>query len=683
MSWVHKLRLSAVCLGASAVLMAAGDRPAVGSFGFDLAGMDRSIAPGNDFNGFANGKWAATTTIPGDHAFWGVWDVLEDKARADTRAILEAAAAASAPAGSNAQKIGDFYASFMDVAAIDAKGADPLASELAAIAAIGDYHQLAAAMGAAQRDQDGAGMPVAAGVDVDPGDPSAYIAYIAQDGLGLPDRDYYLKDEPEFLKARAAYTAYAAKLLLLARVAHDQSEADTRVAAVFALEHRLAEVQWERAKLRDPVANYKPWARAEFAVKAPGFDWNAYLTAARLDGPARINAYTDAPIVATAKLVETVPLPVWRDYMAIRAIDAHARFLATPFADAWFGFHETVLSGTPEQPLRWKRGVDRTSRVLGEAIGQLYVKEHFTPDTKAAAETLVRNLLAAMGRHIDALTWMTPATKAQARAKLATFEPKIGYPTRWRDYSAYRVVRGDAYGNALRGDRYLYDRDIAKLGKPIDRTEWNMAPMTINAYYNPLKNEIVFPAAVLQPPFFDAHADPAVNYGGIGAIIGHEISHGFDDQGRQFDATGKLRDWWTAADADAFKTRAAALVQQYGAYETLPGLHLNGQLTLGENIADTAGLTIAYDAYRHTLGDTPAPVIDGFTGDQRFFLGFAQVWRTVARDSALRQAQAVDPHSPDRIRTRTVRNFDPWYAAFAVKPDETLYLTPDARVRIW
>lgn len=607
--------------------------------------------------------------------------MLDETSRTDTRAILEEAATATAPAGSATQKIGDYYASFMDAAAIDALGARPLQPQLATIAAIADYHQLAAAMGAAQRDGDA--MPMGTGVDVDPGKPTAYMAYLGQDGLGLPDRDYYLKDDPAVAKARAAYRVYVAKLLLLAGAATTPADADARAQAVYDLEHGLAEIQWTRVQLRDPVATYRPWPVAEFATRAPGFDWAAYLKAARLDTAPAINAYSDSAIVATAKLVPTVPLTTWRDYLAVRAIDGHARFLAKPFDEAWFAFHWTALSGTPDQPARWKRGVDRTTIALGEAIGQVYVQRHFTPATKAAAETLVRNLLDAMGRHIDALDWMSPVTKVEARRKLASFDPKIGYPTKWRDYSALSVVRGDAYGNALRASRFAYDRDVAKLGQPIDRTEWTMPPMTINAYYNPLKNEIVFPAAVLQPPFFDPNADMAVNYGGIGAIIGHEISHGFDDQGRQFDAQGKLRDWWTPADAAAFKARAQALIAQYGAYESLPGLRLNGSLTLGENIADTAGLVIAYDAYHHALGGKPAPLIDGMTGDQRFFLGFAQVWRTISREAMLRQSQAVDPHSPDRIRVRTVRNFDPWYDAFAVTPGETLYLAPKDRVHIW
>ncbi len=394
-------------------------------------------------------------------------------------------------------------------------------------------------------------------------------------------------------------------------------------------------------------------------------------------------ASVDTAITATAAIVPTVSLPVWKDYLTVRAVDSHAPFLPKPFVDAHFAFHGTALQGTQTQQERWKRGSRFTQDALGEAVGEIYVREYFGPAAKASAHRLVENLLAAAGRRLDALDWMSSQTKARAREKLSTFGIKIGYPDKWRDYSKLNISPGDAYSNVLNADRFEYDRNLAKLSGPVDRTEWDMTPMAINAYYDPTKNEIVFPAAVLQPPFFDPNADPAVNYGGIGAIIGHEISHGFDDQGRLFDAQGKLSDWWTEEDAAKYGQKTAALVAQYSAYEALPGLKLNGELTLGENIADNAGLVIAHDAYHASLKGASAPVIDGMTADQRFFLGFAQVWRTAFREQIIRQLVATDPHAPDAIRVRSVRNFGPWYESFGAKPGDGLYLSPQDRVRIW
>ena len=663
------------CMGAAAAA------PTVGDYGFDAAGMDPSVKPGDDFNAYANGAWIKATTIPGDKSNWGVWDVLDEQSRTDVRQILEEAGKTRAKAGSNRQKIGDYYASFMDEAAIEAKGAAPLKAQLDAVAAIRDVHGLADYMGRAGRSGDS--MPVEFSVDADLKHPDVYAGYLEQGGLGLPDRDYYLQDDPKMAEARTAYLAYAAKLLRLSGLAASDADAAARAKAVFAAEKALAEAQWSRVQLRDVPARYKPWAQAEYAAKAPGLDWAGYFAGAGISGQTLLINSTDTALVGTGKVVQATPLAVWKDYLAIRAIDGHAKFLSKAFVDASFAFHSTALQGVPDQQDRWKRAARNTQSAMGEAVGQIYVQRHFTPQAKAAARELVQNLLLAMGRRLDAVDWMSPETRAKAREKLATFNPKIGYPDRWRDYSKLTVVRGDAYGNALAADRFEYDRNLAKLGKPVDRTEWIMTPMTINAYYNPTMNEIVFPAAVLQAPFFDPKADPAVNYGGIGAIIGHEISHGFDDQGRLFDAKGALTDWWTAEDAAKFKTRTDALVAQYGSYEALPGLKLNGALTLGENIADNAGLAVAYEAYHVSLKGKPAPVIDGMTGDQRFFLGFAQNWRTVWREQILRQITTTDPHSPDAVRVRTVRNFDPWYAAFDVKPGQAMYLPPAQRVHIW
>jgi putative endopeptidase len=674
-----------LCVGLGAIAAAlpalAADHALIGDFGFDSAGMDLSVRPGDDFNAYANGAWAKRTIIPGDDPYWGVWDALQERTQVQVRDILETAARAHAPAGTNLRKMGDFYAAFMDQAAIDRRGAAPLEPQLAAIARIDSYEALAAAMGEAIRVGDS--MPVTIVIYADFKRPEVSVAYVGQGGLGLPDRDYYLKDDPQMAAARAAYLAYAARLLQLAGLAPKMTAAAARARTVFELERRLAQVQWPRVRLRDLAARYVPWTRADYRARAPGFAWDAYFQAAGLAGQSTLIASADTAIVGTAALVPGVPLPVWKDYLAIRAIDQHAPYLARAFVSANLAFHATALAGTPGQEARWKRGARFAQAAMGEAIGEIYVRRHFGPEARAAAAQLAATLLAAAAQRIEGLEWMSPATKARARAKIAGIRVKIGYPDRWRDYAGLDIVAGDAYRNALSADRFDYERNLAKLGGPVDREEWAMTPMTINAYYDPTKNEIVFPAAVLQPPFFDPGADLAVNYGGIGAIIGHEISHGFDDQGRQFDARGALTDWWTAPDAENYQQRAAALVAQYSAYEVLPGLRLNGALTLGENIADNAGIVIALDAYHTALGGQAAPDIDGRTGDQRFFLGFAQNWRTVFREPVLRQLTTTNPHPPDALRVRAVRNFDPWYAAYGVKPGDALYLAPSERVRIW
>ena len=666
----------------AAPLLAFGDgKPVIGTYGFDVTGMDPSVRPGEDFNRYANGTWAQRTVIPGDHAYWGTWDILEEQSRAHVREILDEAARAKAPPGSNARKMGDYYASFMDEAAIERLGAGPLQPQLAAIATIRDYAALAAAFGHALRD--GAAVPFNLAVFSDLKNPDLSVGYLEQGGLCLPDRDYYLQDEPAMAKARDAYRAYAAKLLRLAGLARGEAEARARATAVFELERGLAEVQWTRVAMRNIPARYDVWKLGEYPLRAPGFDWSAFFRAAGVGDQPVLVASTNTAITATAALIPKTPLATWRDYLALRTIDAHAPFLAKRFVDAHFAFHATELAGTPDQQERWKRGARYTEAALGEAIGEIYVSRHFGADAKAAARRLVANLVVATDQRLDASDWMSAETKRRAHEKVASLVTKIGYPDRWRDYSKLSVTRGAAYANAIAADRFAYDRQLAKIGKPVDRSEWDMTPMTVNAYYNPTQNEIVFPAAVLQPPFFDAKADAAVNYGGIGAIIGHEISHGFDDQGRLFDAKGALSDWWTAADAENYKRRTDALVAQYSAYEVLPGLKLNGELTLGENIADTAGIVLAYHAYRNSLGAATAPVIDGTTGDQRFYLGYAQNWRTLSREASLRQQTTTDPHSPDAIRVRTVRNSDPWYAAYDVGTSDALYLAPDRRVRIW
>ena len=656
---------------------AAAAKPDIGDFGFDTAGMDRSVPPGEDFYMFANGTWNKDTVIPADKARFGAFDVLSDRSLSRSRSIIEAAAKAGPAGDADAQKVGAYYTAFIDEAGIEARGLRPLQPLLTQFAAITTRAQLAEALGALQ--QLGVSTPVRISVQQDPKAPQRYMVDLRQGGIGLPDRDYFLVDTPKFADTRDKYRAHIAIMFRLAGL----SEPEARAKAVFDLEHDIAQAQWTRIEQRDPVKSYNLRDVAGLSSGAPGFDWPAFLAAAGLGNETRFNATEPSAFAGFAKFAADRPLPDWRDYMTLRLLEARAGVLPKAIRDEAFAFNGTVLSGQPEEQPRWKRAVNATNGALGEAVGKLYVAQYFTPAAKAQADTLVANLRAAMAARIDTLDWMSPATKAQAEIKLASFDPKIGYPSKWRDYTALKARADDAFGNANRSQAFEYQRNLHKLGGPLDRTEWGMTPQTVNAYYNPPKNEIVFPAAILQAPFFDPNADPAVNYGGIGVVIGHEISHGFDDQGRQYDSTGTLRDWWTPEDAAKFKVRADRLIAQYDAYEVLPGTHIKGGLTLGENIADLAGLRISYDAYHLSLHGKPAPVIDGLTGDQRFFLGFAQVWRERQRDAALLSQVTSNPHSPGEQRASTVRNFDPWYAAFNPKPGGKLYLTPEQRVRIW
>ncbi|MBX9814398.1 MAG: M13 family peptidase, partial [Sphingomonas sp.] len=626
-------------------------KPEIGSFGFDEAGMDRQVKPGDSFADYASGGWKRATEIPADRSTYGMFHRLQDRSLDQTRAILEETAAKPG------SKIGDFYASFMDQATIDAKGAAPIQPWLAEIKQSGDRDALIVTLAKLQRV--GVGGLVGFYVNQDEKQPDRYIVHMAQSGLGLPDRDYYL--QPKFEPLRQAYVANSAKMFELIG---DGANAAARAQAVFEFEKQLAGVHWSRIESRDDDKTYNKWQASDLDTKAPGMPWGALRAAYGIAGERELIVSQPSAITGEAKIFAATPIAVLRDYATLRTVRAFASYLAKPIDDANFDFYGKTLSGQPQQRDRWKRAVNVTSGALGEEIGKVYVARYFPPETKAAADQLVKNVIAAMGDRIRNLSWMTPETKAKALTKLASFTPKIGYPSQWRDYSKLSVARGDLVGNVARANAFEYDRGIAKLGKPIDRGEWFMTPMTINAYANPVMNEIVFPAAILQPPFFDAKADPAVNYGGIGAVIGHEISHHFDDQGRKYDPTGKLTDWWTPADVAAFDKLTAQLVKQYDAYEPLPGQHVQGALTLGENIADLAGLSVALDAYHRSLGGKPAPVIDGFTGDQRFYLGWAQVWRTKYRDAALQQQLVVDPHSPGDQRAAVVRNLDPWYAAF-------------------
>jgi putative endopeptidase len=660
-----------------------GPKPEIGAWGFDLAGMDQAAAPGASFHKFANGTWDKTTQIPADKSNYGMFSVLADRSEERTRKIIEGASGAP---GTDGQRIADYYKAFMDEAAIEAKGLAPVKPWLDQIAGIKDTDAVVAQLAVAGR-QFGT-TPVRAFVEQDERAPDKYIASLAQGGLGLPDRDMYDANAAQFASRRDGYKKYIATMFTLIGA----KDADARAAAVYALEEKLAQTHWTKVANRDSEKTYNKLTPAELDKLAPGVSWKAWLGALGLGKAAAFNVHQPSAIAGAAALIKSEPVAVWKDYLTLHALTAAAPFLPKRFVDAHFEMFGKVLTGTPELRERWKRAVDLIAPRrggLGEAVGKLYVEKYFTAETKAAADALVGNLLVAMGQRLDALDWMGAETKAKAKAKLATYNPKIGYPRKWRDYKGLKIAPGDALGNAQRVAQFDYAFVVARLGKPVDRDEWGMTPMTINAYYNPVLNEIVFPAAILQPPFFDPNADPAVNYGGIGAVIGHEISHGFDDQGAKYDATGTLKNWWTDDDQAKFKTSTAKLVAQYSAYCPIPAAGgkpaqcVKGELTLGENIADLAGLTIAYNAYKLSLGGKPAPIYDGMTGDQRFFLGWAQVWRRLYRDEEYVNRLITDEHSPSEFRVSVVRNLDAWYEAFQPKPGDALYLPPAQRVRIW
>ena len=656
-----------------------GAKAEIGAWGFDTKGMNTKVAPGASFYDYANGSWLATTKIPDDKSNYGMFTALGDRSDDRTKDIITNAKAADGP---EAKKIADYYASFMDEAAIEAKGLEPIKADLARIAAIKDQKGLVDAF--AENVRHLRKSPFFTIVVQDDKAPERHIAIVSQSGLGLPNRDMYEAKNAQFAPLREGYKKYIAKMLGFAGITDAK-----RAAALYALEEKIAAVHWTKTQNRDANKTYNKLTVAELTKLAPEFDWKTWLTAVGLGNEAAVNVNQPSAIAGIAKLVKSQPIQVWRDWLTLNHLTASAPYLAKQYVDAQFEMYGKTLSGTPQIQERWKRGVNEVTAALGEAVGKLYVAKYFTPATKAAADELVKNLLVAMGQRIDSLTWMSAKTKAKAKEKLATYNPKIGYPNVWRDYSSLEVVAGDPVGNDYRAGAFEYNRRLAKLGKPIDRNEWGMTPMTVNAYYNAGLNEIVFPASILQPPFFDANADAAVNYGGIGAVIGHEISHGFDDEGSKYDAKGALANWWTDEDKDKFKTATAQLVAQYDAYCPFPAADgkpaqcVQGKLTLGENIADLAGLTVAYQAYKLSLGGKPAPVIDGMTGDQRFFLGWAQVWRRLYREQELKNRLFTDEHSPSEYRTSVVRNLDAWYEAFKPASGDKLFLAPDKRVRIW
>ncbi|MET0365044.1 MAG: M13-type metalloendopeptidase [Sphingobium sp.] len=646
-------------------------KPQYGAYGFDTAGMDRALSPGDDFYGYANGTWAKTTAIPADKSNYGLFTVLDDLSKQRTREILDAAK------DDTASKIGNAYASYLDLPGVEAKGLAPIRPWLDQIKAIRTKADYARLLGAASRN--GVEGPFAGYVGQDDKAPESYIFGMVQSGIGMPDRDYYLLDTDKMKATRTAYAAHLTKLFELA----GEPNGASRAAAILAFETAVAKIHWTREDSRDADKVYNKMTVAQLKARAPGFDFSAWLAAQGLGQVKELLVAQPSAVTGEARLIARAPIAVLKDMLLVRSLDGFSNELPDAIANESFAFYGTTLSGTPEREPRWKRGVTFVTGALGEELGKAYVAKYFPPETKAAADELVRNIIAAMGRRIDGLDWMSAEAKAKAHLKLAAFTPKIGYPDRWRDYAGLDIRRDDLLGNALRSNQFEHDYQIGKLGKPIYRWEWGMTPMEINAYANFGMVEIVFPAGILQPPFFDPHADPAVNYGGIGAVIGHELSHHFDDQGAKYDATGKLVQWWTDADVQRFKGLTDRLVKQYDAYEPLPGEHVKGQLTLGENIADLAGLTIAHDAYMASLGGKPAPEIDGTSGDQRFYLGWAQVWRRSYREANLRQRLLTDPHSPSEQRVATVRNLEPWYPAFTVQPGAKLYLAPVDRVKIW
>ena len=662
------------------VLTAAVAQPTTGArAGVERSGMDPAVRPQDDFFRHANGRWLKTTPMPAERAYIGGLSETHERTQGQLRVLIEQAAA-SRNADADAARIDDLYASFMDEATLDQRGLKPLAAELAAIRAVTERQQLAATFGRLVRL--GAGAPIALAVGLDDRDSTRYVPTLWQGGLGLPNRDYYLHEsDARFREARIRYVEYIGRLLKLA----DERDVEARARAVLVLEAELAKVQSSEVENRDPVRVYNRVELGRLPELAPAFDWPAFAAATGLAGKTPdVIVGQPAYLRGLSSLLQTAPLEAWKAYAMVRLLDEYAPFLGRDFSSARFVFRGMALQGRTVEKPRWERGVALVDESLGEALGRRYVDKHFPPAARARIETMVANLLEAARESISGSDWMSAPTRAEALAKLATFRAKIGHPKRWIDYAAVKIDRNDLVGNVVRARAFDFERGLAKLGKPVDRDEWGTTPQTVNAYYSASMNEIVFPAAILQPPAFDADADDAVNYGAIGAVIGHEISHGFDDEGSQYDGAGNLRDWWSTQDKARFASKTAALVEQYGAYSPLPGYKIDGELTLGENIADNAGLAIAYKAWQIALGGRQAPVIDGLSGDARFFLGWAQQWRGKVRDEALLQQIKSDPHSPDEFRVNgAVRNHPAFGPAFGVKRGDPMYQAPEAQVSIW
>ena len=669
--------LSSLCLALAAAYPAQAQQP--GS-GIDRAQFDTSVRAQDDFNQHVSGTWLKNTEIPADKSSWGGFQALHEMTQPQLRGIVEAAAKNPGKAGSEAQKIGDLYASFMDEKKREALGTKPLAKEMAKIAALRDKKQIASLI--AHMNHIGVTAPYDLQIHQDAKDATKYIADVVQGGLGLPDRDYYLKDDDAKLKeVRGKYQAHIEAMLAM----YGDKNAAQSAKDIVALETALAKVQWSKVENRDPVKTYNRVALNKLDALTPGYDWKAYLAGAGVGNkipylvvsqPSYLTGFND--------VLNATPLATWKTYFTWHMLAAASPYLSQAWVDQRFAFAGTALRGVPQNLPAWQRAMRLENAALGEALGKLYVEQYFPAESKVRMEKMVGNLLLAFKQGIDTLDWMSPQTKKEAQAKLATFTPKIGYPKKWRDYSALEIKRDDLLGNVMRANAFEHKRNVGKLGKPVDRDEWFMSPQTVNAYYNPELNEIVFPAVILQPPFFDPKADDAVNYGAIGAVIGHEISHGFDDQGSQYDGLGNLRDWWTKEDHARFEAKTSVLVKQYDAYSPVPGYNVNGKLTLGENIADTSGLAVAFKAYQLSLGGKAAPVLDGFTGEQRFYLGFGQVWREKMRDAQAIVQVKSDPHSPAQFRVLgTLVNQPEFYRVFDVKKGDKMYVAPEQRVIIW
>jgi putative endopeptidase len=659
----------------------------VASGGIDLAGMDSAVKAGDDFFKYANGTWFKTTEIPPDRSSYGLFAKLAEEANERTRGLLEEAAKSAAPAGSDERRVGDYYAAYMDETAIEKRGLDVLRSHLDRISSIEDRSALAELLGQTLR------------TDVDPlnntylhthrlfglwiaqdfNEPTRNVPYLLQGGIGMPDREYYLDNSPRMTDIQTKYKAHIVAVLKLAAI----PDADVKAARIYDLENKIARAHWNRADSQEVLKANNPWKREDFAAKAPGLNWQVFFKASGLENQPVFIVWQPSAIIGEASLVGSEPLDVWKEYLTYQLIDTYSSLLPRAFVEESFDFYGRVLSGTPQIRERWKRAVNSTNFALGDAVGRLYVQRYFDGDAKAKAEAMVADLIHAFDSRIDNLTWMSPQTKEKAKEKLTTLKVGVGSPDEWRDYSSLKISRDSALQNIMQAELYDYYLNLAKIRTPVDRSEWWITPQTVNALNLPVQNALNFPAAILRPPYFDPNVDPALNFGAIGAIIGHEISHSFDDQGSQFDATGRLSNWWTPADFDRFKEISNRLVAQYNAYRPFPDLAVNGKQTLSENIADIAGLSVAYDGYRLSLGGKPAPIIQGLTGDQRFFLSFAQSWRGKSREPLLRQIIITDGHSPSEYRADAVRNIDAWYEAFNVKPGQALYLAPPDRVRLW
>ncbi|WP_342249289.1 M13 family metallopeptidase [Sphingomonas sp. OTU376] len=676
---LSRLAAAALLLGTSALAMPAlaqtsPAKPKYGSWGVDYATMDKSVKPGDDFFRFAEGSWLRDAPIAPDKSRAGYNYDLPDETEVEVRTLVEGAGAH--PADPVMRQVSDFYAAWMDEAGIEARGTAPLKSHLGRITAVKDRKALNLLMA-----EPGYAAPIGIGISADEKNPTQYTVMAGQARLGLPTRDYYLLQGEKYDTIRKAYRAYVVKIQQLAGIADAEAKAD----AILALETRLAQDQWTPEARRDPQKTYNPMTRAQLAKLAPEFDWDATLAHMGLAKMPTVVVRETTAVTAAGKRMADVPLATWKDWLAYRFVSDHAQYLPKAFDDARFDFYSRTLNDVKAQSPRWKRGVRLLDGSLGEAIGKIYAERHWTREAAAQANELVEDLRAAYADKINAAKWMDEPTRKEALAKLAAFDPRLGGPVKYIDYSSMPVSRTDPLANNLASERFDWNLQMSRLGKPVDRTLWDMTPQTVNAYYDPVLNQVTFPAAQLQPPFFDPAADPAVNYGETGATIGHEMGHGFDDEGRQYDASGRLRDWWTKESADRYTAHAQALVKQFDSYEPIPGVHIKGQLTLGENLGDLGGLEAAYAAYRRYVSRHGEPaVIDGYTGDQRFFLAYAQSWQGKAREGALRAQLLSNPHSPEEYRVNgIVRNMDEWYAAFGVKPGDKLYLPPEERVHVW